>query len=150
MWAVPKQETSIRFTLTGNQTVIMSYWSGAVKTGSLYTIVVTTTDPVAEMRRIRERLALIVATVQVVTQPYEIVLAYATTTLSTPEPVVQSDNTALIVVGIVVLVVVIVISLVIAFSVNHSNHSKHAYLPAPVQLRHVFYVQYRQVPVRVV
>ena len=66
--------TSIRFILTGNHTVITSYWPDAVQIDLLYNIVVTTSDPIAEMRRIREILALITITVQVVTQPYESIL----------------------------------------------------------------------------
>ena len=66
--------TSIRFTLTGNHTVITSYWPDTVQSDSLYDVVVTTADPIAEMRQIRERLALIISTVQVVTQPFEIIL----------------------------------------------------------------------------
>jgi hypothetical protein len=76
---------SIRFTLTGNHTVITSYWPDAVQSDLLYNIVVTTSDPIAEMRRIREILALITITVQVVTQPYESILvdeAHAVTQLT--------------------------------------------------------------------
>ena len=66
--------TSIRFILTGDHAVITSYWPDAVQSDLLYNVVVTTADPITEMRQIRERLALIMRTVQVVTQPYETIL----------------------------------------------------------------------------
>ena len=90
---------------------------------------------------------MITSTVQVVTPPYEIVLVDEAA-LSTPAP--KSDSTALIVVGIVV-PVLIVSSLVVAYIVNRSDHSKNQPTPMSVMsARYPAYMQYRQVPVRVV
>jgi cysteine-rich repeat protein len=131
--------TNIRFTITGNATTITLNWPDAVKSGSVYNIVVATTDPIAEMRRIREKLELIVIDVQVVTQPYEIILVNETT-ISTPEPI-KADN-IIVIISIAVPVLIIIISVIIVISLNRANH------PTPAQALHgqcFVYMPYRRV-----
>jgi cysteine-rich repeat protein len=79
--------TTIRFTLTGNYSVVSSIWPNAIANDSLYDITVVTSDPLAEMRQIRESLERIIVDAQVITQPYEsILLAESIQVSSTPKP----------------------------------------------------------------
>ena len=142
--------TNIHFTLTGSPTVITSSWPDAVKVDSVgsvtsvYKITVASTDPVSDMRRIREKLALIVIDVQVVTQPYESIIVTDGSNGSngrngnfgapTSTPQSSQDNTAVVVTAIAVPLVFIV-----AVVVFYNTYQPGAYQVKTVESRRDVY-----------
>ena len=115
--------TELRFSLTGNSSAIFSY------TQSLFTrlagtrvefttsiipyfdVTVTTTDPIRDMRLLREELALI-SNVQVLTQPYEVVLiggSDVAAPTSSPTPPTSEDKSTTLVVAIIVPIIVVIV-----------------------------------------
>ena len=137
--------TTILFTLKGNFSIIKSIWQGAVaSTGPVYNITVSTADPIGEMRRIRERLALIVRDVQAVVQPYERILIadnLIVTDESTAETASSGASSVLVIAigvsgaAVAILVITLVILYVVYGKSHHYSPVPHA---APKQLMPLF------------
>jgi hypothetical protein len=146
--------TELRFSLTGNSSAIFSYTQSlftrlagtrvnfTTSTIPYFDVTVTTTDPIRDMRLLREELALISNEVQVLTQPYEIVsiresdvaappsTVESTTsspvttpvppTPSTPPPTSEDKSSTTLVVAILVPVIV-VIGIIASFTIYRQS-----------------------------
>ena len=120
--------TTIRFVLAGNLSTVLAAWPDAVASGSLYSVAVVTTDPVADMRTIRTRLAAM-PDVQVVTQPYEpILVGTPPNTTPAPAPTPKDDNTAVIITMSVLVPVAVIVTALVAWGV-YSSPTSNGYSP---------------------
>jgi hypothetical protein len=130
--------TELRFSLTGNSSAIFSY------TQSLFTrlagtrvefttsiipyfdVTVTTTDPIRDMRLLREELALI-SNVQVLTQPYEIVSIGGSDVVATttPPPTSEDKSSSTTLVVAIIVPIIVVIGIIASFAIyRQSMHRK--------------------------
>jgi hypothetical protein len=151
--------TELRFSLTGNSSAKFSYTQSlftrlagtrvefTTSTIPYFDVTVTTTDPIRDMRLLREELALISNDVQVLTQPYEIVSiggsnaaappsTVESTTSSpattpappTPPPTSEDKSSTTLVVAILVPVIV-VIGIIASFTIYRQSMANKSDAP---------------------
>ena len=125
----------IRFTLWGNLTTIHTAWPTATCDSTSCSVKVTTTDPIGEMKRIRETLTPMLD-VQVLTQPYQPVYiqttapdASTTPPPTTPQPVKKDDFTWIIVLSVSIGTVLLIVGA--WYFVSHERQGFSKVPPGP-------------------
>ena len=149
-----EEGVKLHFSLTGNSSAIISFTDSLFKKMQgtraedatlkipFFNVTITTKDPINDMRSLKEDLAALSNNVQVLTQPYEVVLiggSSATPAPPTPAPPTPApptpapptppseDNTTLLIAIIVPLVVVIAIIVAVAISRHSEEHKEPKY-----------------------
>lgn len=143
-----EEGVKIHFSLTGNSSAIISFTDSLFKKMQgtraedatlkipFFNVTITTKDPINDMRSLKEDLAALSNNnnVQVLTQPYEIVLiGGSSATPPTPPPPTPAppapseDHTTLVIAIIVPLVVVIAIVVAVALSRHSQEHKAKSF-----------------------